>query len=342
LPKMKNSRNSAFSRRRVLSLIIAGAAAGPLAGLSTGSAKAMPLRWEGPVMGADAAMTFLGMSEAEAARLEALALTEIARLEEIFSLYKESSALQRLNREGMQENAPSDLVELLDKARHIHEVTGGAFDPSVQTYWDVLTRHYGKGAEEDPAPEALAEAARHTGFARVKIKGASITLPEGMQLTLNGIAQGYITDKVAERLTREGARHVLVNLGEFRPTGPKDDGSDWQIGLADPAVPYRLADSTPLRTRALATSAPYSASFDKDGKRHHLLDPATGQSSARYASLSVKAPDAALADGLSTAFSLMSEEKIARALQHAGAQPIGVHLTRRDGTVRTLGNWARA
>jgi len=339
---MENSRNSALSRRRVLSLIIAGAAAGPLAGLSIGTARAAPLRWEGPVMGADAAMTFVGMGAAEAARLQALALSEIARLEEIFSLYKESSALQRLNRKGKLESAPPELVELLDKARHIHEVTGGAFDPSVQTYWDVLARHYGAGAEEDPAAERLAEAAKHTGFARVKIKGASIALPGAMKLTLNGIAQGYITDKVAERLAQEGARHVLVNLGEFRPTGPKDDGRDWQIGLADPAAPYRIADSTPLRTRALATSAPYSASFDRDGKRHHLLDPATGQSSARYASLSVKAPDAASADGLSTAFSLMSEEQIVRVVQRAGGRHIGVHLTRLDGTVRVLGDWAQA
>ncbi|WP_420559648.1 FAD:protein FMN transferase [Tepidicaulis sp.] len=282
------------------------------------------------------------MSDAEAARLQALALTEIARLEEIFSLYKESSALQRLNREGTLENAPRELTELLRETRYIHEATGGAFDPSVQTYWDVLASHYGAGADEDSAAEALAEATRHTGFARVKIKGARIVLPRAMKLTLNGIAQGYITDKVAERLSREGARHVLVNLGEFRPTGPKDDGSDWQIGLADPAAPYRIADSTPLRTRALATSAPYSASFDRDGKRHHLLDPATGQSSARYASLSVKARDATAADGFSTAFSLMREEQIARVIERAHDPDIGVHLTRQDGTVRVLGNWIRA
>ncbi len=40
-------------------------------------------------------------------------------------------------------------------------------------------------------------------------------LKPGRQITLNGVAQGYISDRVADLLKANGVEHVLVNLGEM-------------------------------------------------------------------------------------------------------------------------------
>ena len=45
-----------------------------------------------------------------------------------------------------------------------------------------------------------------------------------MAITLNGIAQGYITDKVGDLLRAAGFEHVLVNMGEQLAIGPKWSG----------------------------------------------------------------------------------------------------------------------
>ena len=46
----------------------------------------------------------------------------------------------------------------------------------------------------------------------------------GMAVTLNGVAQGYITDRVADLLRVRGFDNVLVELGEIRALGRHPDG----------------------------------------------------------------------------------------------------------------------
>ena len=62
-----------------------------------------------------------------------------------------------------------------------------------------------------------------------------------------------------------------------------------------------------LNNQAMATSSPYGYFFDALGYRHHhLFDPRSGRSSNRYRSVTVMAPSATFADGLSTAMTAMS------------------------------------
>ena len=54
-----------------------------------------------------------------------------------------------------------------------------------------------------------------------------------MALTLNGIAQGYIADRVVALLRAEGLSDVLVNTGELRALGGHPDGGGWPVSLND-------------------------------------------------------------------------------------------------------------
>jgi hypothetical protein len=64
---------------------------------------------------------------------------------------------------------------------------------------------------------------------RVEFVGDQVVMAGGTELTLNGVAQGYITDRIAELLARRGYRNVLVDLGEVRALGSRDDGSAFEI-----------------------------------------------------------------------------------------------------------------
>ena len=84
-----------------------------------------------------------------------------------------------------------------------------------------------------------------------------------MAVTLNGIAQGYIADRVAELLRDGGIDNVPVDLGEARAVRRHPEGRPRAIGLAGPRAPARYGPAVELANRALATpggaTAPASA-----------------------------------------------------------------------------------
>ncbi|MGY6273308.1 FAD:protein FMN transferase [Achromobacter denitrificans] len=124
-------------------------------------------------------------------------------------------------------------------------------------------------------------------------------------ITLNGIAQGYITDRITELLKQEGLERALVDMGEIQGMDTRSAPSDWQVGLADPQDPDRIFATARIRNQALATSGGYGTAIDAEGRFTHLFDPRTGRARPLYRSVSVMAPNATMADALSTAFSYM-------------------------------------
>ena len=151
-----------------------------------------------------------------------------------------------------------------------------------------------------------------------------------MAVTLNGIAQGYITDRILDMLREAGVRQTLVDLGEARAIGAYPEGRAWRATLDDPEAAGRSWGEVELVDRALASSGDAGFVFDAAGRFTHLLDPRMGSSPRRHRAVAVLAPDAALADSLSTTFALLPEESIAAVLP--GLRGVEVHLLRHDGT----------
>ena len=288
------------TRRRFLTIASAAALSLPLAG----RAGAATLReWRGIALGAEARLI---LDHPKADSLIAAAREEISRLEAVFSLYRAESELSRLNATGQLDAPSTDMVALLSLAGLAHEATGGLFDPTVQPLWAA----YATAAAEGRAlPEADRKAAQAlTGWRGVTVTPDRVVLARpGMALTLNGIAQGYITDRVAARLAGLGAGDLLCSMGEIAAIGHAPDGGPWPVTLTD-------GQRIGLSNRALASSAPSGTAFDAAGRLGHILDPQTGLPSAAPVSLvSVSAPSAAVADALSTAGCLMTRPELDRA-----------------------------
>ena len=286
------------TRRRFLAI----AACAPVA-LARPAAAAVT-RWRGVALGAAASIT---LAHPGADRLIAAARAEIDRLEDVFSLHRPGSALARLNAEGTLAAPPFELVECLALCDTVHHATGGAFDPSVQPLWAAHAEAWAQGAP--PTAAALARAAAHVGWDGVGVAADRITLARpGMALTLNGIAQGFIADRVARLLRAEGLTDVLIDTGEAVGLGRDPKGAAWQAALPD-------GSRLPLRDTALATSAPLGTVFDPHGSEGHILDPRSGRPAPPvWRFVSISAPSAALADALSTAACLLDRTSLAAAL----------------------------
>ncbi|UCI22942.1 FAD:protein FMN transferase (plasmid) [Mesorhizobium sp. B2-1-8] len=317
---------SQITRRRFIH--ISGAVTGlGLAALGTGFARpgqASPLfhEWRGVALGADASLQLYHPDAAEAERLIADAVAEVHRLERVFSLYDDTSALSRLNRDGELADPPQELVELLGTTERYARATDGAFDPTVQPLWTLYAKHFSV-ENADPNGPSLADirgAAAKCGYQQVTVNAGKVAFGRsGMGLTLNGIAQGYITDRVAELLRARGVTHTLVDMGETRALDAHPEGRPWSIGIKDPRAENRLIAKLALDNQAISTSGGYGTQFDAAGRFNHIFDPATGSCANRYLSVSVIAPTAACADALSTALSLMPIDRASQALANAGA-----------------------
>ncbi len=324
------------TRRRFLGIAAAAAGLALLPGALR--AAGVPVRtWRGVALGADSLIQLAHPDPAEADRLIALCLEEVARLERVFSLYRADSAVARLNRDGALDAPPVDLVRLLSECTDFSRRTDGAFDPTVQPLWQLYAGHFARpGADPAGPPSAAVRAARElVDHRRLRVGPDRIAFAgRGMAVTLNGIAQGYVTDRVSERLRAEGMTDVLVDLGEIRALGHHPSGRPWTVGLADPVTEGRNAATLEIAERAVATSGGYGTLFDPAGRFTHLFDPATGRCAQGWLAVTVLAPDATTADALSTALSVALETRAAGILDRFPGT--AARLTRRDGSVLAL------
>lgn len=325
-----------LSRRRFIR--ISAAAAGlSVVPFGTGAqAQANLVTWRGTMLGAVATMKIHHGNPAEAERLIAAACAEARRLEQLFSLYRDDSALVELNRTGVLVDPAAELVDLLEISFRYAELTRGAFDPTVQPLWRLYADHFAKpGADPDgPDGSDVRAALAQVGYARLHVSRDRIAMPRGSAVTLNGIAQGYVTDRIVDLLRAQGVAHSLVDMGETRAIGARPDGTPWQIGIADPAAEGQVGRVIPVVDRAVSTSGSYGFQFDPAGRFNHLFDPATGGCASSYRSVTAVSGNATAADAMSTAFSLMAEPQIRSLLVPAGIER--VHLIDAHGRTAEL------
>ena len=279
-----------LTRRRFLTISAACAAVPAMAGTWA--------QWRGVALGAPASLRLEGVTETQAAPIFAAVEAELDRLEEIFSLYRTHSQISQLNRTGHLSTPAPELLEVLSLCSALHDASGGAFDPTIQPLWLALA---------SGAAQPNVDRARQTiGWDKVRVGADEIHLPHPGQsaITLNGIAQGAVTDRIAALLRSFDLHNVLVDMGEVAALGRRRPGEQWHIGLATPDG--MVAKRVRLQDRAVATSAPEGTMLR--GDQGHILNPMG--IGVTFRAVSVSAPQAALADGLSTALCLTPESEI--------------------------------
>ena len=304
------------TRRRALfigAVLVAGAAL-PSALMAPRAFAAKPVRWSGQALGAHAEIELVGASDAEAKPVLAAVEAEIARLEGIFSLYRQDSALARLNRDGTLADPPPELLEVLALSRAVHRQTGGLFDPTVQPLFAFYAQWFTK-AHRGHLPEVheVAPVLARVGMDKVIFDDARIAFARpGMALTLNGIAQGYLTDRIAALLKSHGYGNMLLDIGEIQAVGKGLNGAGWQVGIRQGVSGAALAERVTLSDQAVATSMMLGTTFDAQGHAGHILHPKKGLTREYTLRASVIHSSAAFADAMSTAVVLMDGHQIER------------------------------
>ena len=327
-----------LTRRRLLRIVAAVAGLPPMIAAVRASAPKPRLHsWNGDVLGALSEITLWHPDAAFARRTILRVRQEIDRLEKIFSLYRPDSEVSRLNGAGRLTKPSPELRTLVEESQRLGVLSGGALDISVQPLWRLYEAHFWSRTEVQPdiAARARDVAQALVDFRRIDngAKAIGFTRP-GMAITLNSIAQGYITDVVADLLRNEGFESAVVNLGEYRTIGGHPDGRPWRIGIRDGRNAGSIDRVIDLENVALAVSGGYGTTFEESGRYHHLFDPRTGASANTLIDVTVIGPRATAADALAAAI-CVAGEPLAPALLAAYPQTRAI-VTRLDGTPVTF------
>ncbi|MFN8027980.1 MAG: FAD:protein FMN transferase [Acidimicrobiia bacterium] len=237
------------------------------------------------------------------------ALAEIERLEQVFSLFRTDSELNRWKRDEVP--MPSDeMSAVMRVALAVQLESANAFNPLAGALTEVWRAAEAAGRLPDPDDLArVCEAIRSPRY-EIDASGRPVRTGDCTGLNLHALAKGWIVDRAAEAAWGDGAFDaVLVNAsGDLRHLG----AVAVEVGIENPLRPYE--GEPPLLTVAvagagLATSGRARQGFRIDGRWYgHVVDPRTGRTVDDVASVTVVAPEAATADATATVIGVESPD----------------------------------
>jgi thiamine biosynthesis lipoprotein len=262
-----------------------------------------------------------------------------AESEQRFSRFIESSELSSLNSSGELINASNEMITIIESCVRHHERTNGVFDPVVLSALELAG--YDRSFELLNGKKATVQTTSSTHLSLLEslsIDRLGKRITTKSRLDLGGIAKGWTVDRASELMSANCSGWLIDAGGDMFCGGISPDESGWIVGIDDPFTDGELVDVVHLDECAIATSSTVKRSWTANGeRRHHIIDPSTGQaSSSELAAVSVIAETAELADVLAKCAVILGESAARELLHESDAE---ARFTRNDGTFGSTHNW---
>ncbi|MFQ6046353.1 MAG: FAD:protein FMN transferase [Gemmatimonadales bacterium] len=264
-----------------------------------------------PAMGTLVSISALARSRERAEEAIGRALEEMDRLIGVFSRFEGASAITTLNDAGRLDDSPPEFSHVLSRSIEYHALSSGAFDVTVEPLVELFRGRLDAITPREPSSVEIMEALELVGSRNVVLSPRGVRFArEGMGVTLDGVAKGYIVDAMGRVLADRGIGSYLINAGgDIRAGGLKEKRRPWTVAVQDPSKSGSFPDTIHLTDAAVATSGSYEIYFDRDRMYHHIVSSKTGMSPNLSAGVSVVAPSAMAADALATGVFVMEPER---------------------------------
>lgn len=245
-------------------------------------------------------------------------IKELENIEKIMSGHIDTSDVSKINKNAGIEAVEVDenLYNIIKNAKHIAEISGGGYDPTIGPLVELWDINEGKNNRDSlPEKEDIEKARELVDYKKLQIlDGNRIYLEnKGMKIDLGGIVKGYAADRVKEIFEDNGVKSAIIDLGgNIFTLGTRPDGGKWKIGIQNPIFQDRgYLGILGLENKTIVTSGAYERYFELDGKRyHHIIDQDTGYpSDSDLSSVSIISNNSEEADALSTAVFVLGYEK---------------------------------
>ena len=260
-------------------------------------------------------------------------LLEYHRLFDIYQNYDGLNNLKTVNDQAGKAPVVVDarIIALLRDCRHYYDATGGKVNAAMGSVLYLWHEARNDGLDDPgnaslPAPEKLEEAAKHMDFSCVVIDETASTIyltDPAMRLDVGAVAKGWSVQRVCEN----APTGLLISVGgNVCATGPKDPkGTPWVVGIQNPDGGENYLHTLYISEGSVVTSGDYQRAYVVDGTLyHHIIDPDTCYPSEYWRSVTIVCSDSGLADALSTALFVLSQEEGQRLLDQFDAEALWV------------------
>jgi thiamine biosynthesis lipoprotein len=213
----------------------------------------------------------------QAKDLAELAATEVWRIEDKFSRYRDDNIIARINSaDGKTVDVDSETAQLVDFSATLYELSNGKFDITsgvLRKIWCF------DGSSEIPSQKSVQEILKLVGWHKVDWSDQQLRIESGMEIDFGGIGKEYAVDRASTILRGQSGVSCLVNLGgDLAVTRRAKDKRPWTVGIESLSTTTELpASLVNLQVGAVATSGDARRYMIKDGIRYsHILDARNG------------------------------------------------------------------
>lgn len=239
------------------------------------------------------------------------AVTEIKRIEDLLSTFKESSETNLINRNaGIQPvKVSEETFNLIARSLRISNITQGAFDISYGSI-DKRLWNFDQTMTELPDKTTAKRMVRLINYQNIILDQEKYTVflkEAGMRIGFGGIGKGYAAEMAKALLKKRGVKSGIVNAsGDLAVWGKQPDGKPWTIGIVHPDFAGQPFSYMEIADGAVATSGNYEKFVMIDGKKYsHTIDPKTGLPVRGIKSVTIISPNAELCDALATPVTIL-------------------------------------
>ncbi len=239
---------------------------------------------------------------------------EVNRVEKKLSRYLPQSDIYRLNIAAKKHTATVDdeLFDILKACKFCHEITGGAFDPTLRQLYEYQQKCEGVFVPD----QVFYDLKNLLGFDKVLLdeEQNSVQFTSHMvEIDPGGFGKGYALEKVNYALNSTSVKHAFVSFGEssILAYGDHPAGGAWKIGMNNYTEPGKMVAEFRVSGGSVSTSSNFFLNDNGTLQNHsHIINPKTGEIDSQLMAVSVSAESALLAEMLSTAFLSMDDDEI--------------------------------
>lgn len=209
----------------------------------------------------------------------------LERIDSSLSIYKPYSLISQFNHSAKGVKTDAFLFKVVQRSIAVQKTSRGIFDITVKPLMDI----WGFGSKETnrfPDSSSIKNVLSCVGTDKIFLKGDSLLKKVPcVQIDVNGLAQGYSVDLMADLLERYGIHNYLVELGgEVKVKGRKQpSGQPFLIGIERPlnrsSAPAGLQTTISVSKGAVTSSGTYRKYLQQGGvaiTQH--INPLTGYS----------------------------------------------------------------
>jgi FAD:protein FMN transferase len=228
---------------------------------------------------------------------------------------------------------PENLRRLIQDSKQYYQISGGLFNPAL----GKLIGAWGFHDHSEADLSLIKEIKKNIpGMDDLQIRNQlAYSSNPNLQLDFGGIAKGLAILEIQQLIIASGIDNFIINAGGDILAGGKKGSRNWRVAIQDPFKEDVIATIELAPSQSIFTSGNYRRFQNQPGhkKRHHIINPKTGEPSLYISSATVITADPVLADAAATTLMLGNKDQIKSLAAALGIQQYMVITEQREAII---------